>query len=447
MTKYREPPRQPICRRHDARRPRLVVPLVFLVALLLSACTGPQPSVHFYVDPVLGNDANAGTAAEPYGTLTHALSVASAGHVVHLAGGTYDSVSGEVWPTHFGGFPPTANPNVPDGVTITADGNVVRLAGPVGYDTQTALVFEGEAQVSGVNVSGFEFGVLVGAEAKVVLDDVHVTGSGEIGVLVRGDAELTIRNSTVNQNDAIGLAAFENAVVVIAGAEFAENSPGVEVADTASVEITGSDLHHNGSGIPGGENGGISVFDQARLSVDDTALRENAYAGLHMRGAFDVTVGPDTVISGNFIGVVADAFEGGAASIAFDGATVRDNEYEGIFWAIPLGASFTMRDTSVIDNGDNGLYFFGDAVTIDLGTPAEPGGNDFSGNGEPLILDARPGRAAPDGTIISVSQSDIMPGCPVVAGPKVGPVDLDCNGVTVVSVLNLNNRVEVVADQ
>src|SRR5690606_4601863 len=305
----------------------------------------------------------------------------------------------------------------------------------------------GVAEVFGVNVNGFEVGVLVDAEAQVVLDDVHVSGSGEIGVLARGDSEVTIRNSAVNQNGAIGVAAIENAVVTIAGSEIAENRPGVEVSDTAAVVITGGDLHHNGTGIPGGDDSAVSVLDQARLSLADTALRDNAYAGLHLQGAFDVTVGSGTVISGNYIGVVADAFGAGAAGIAFDGATVRDDDYEGIFWAIPMGASFTMRATTVIDNGDNGLFFFGDAATIDLGTLADPGGNDFSGNGEPLILDARPGRAAPDGTIISVSQSDIMPGCLVIAGPKVGPVDLDCNGVTVVSVLNLNNRVEVVAGQ
>jgi hypothetical protein len=124
---------------------------------------------------------------------------------------------------------------------------------------------------------------------------------------------------------------------------------------------------------------------------------------------------------------------------------VRDNAFEGVYWAIPMGASFTMRDTAVVDNGDNGLFFHGDAVVIDLGTESDPGGNDYSGNAEPLILDARPARAVPDGTVITLNLEDAVPGCPVAPGTTVGPADLDCNGTTVVTIVNLNNRVQNVA--
>src|SRR5690606_3085588 len=213
--------------------------------------------VDFYVNPATGNDANAGTAAEPYRTLTHALSLAAAGHIIHLAAGTYDAASGEVWPTH-AGLPPTAEANVPAGVTITSDGNLVRLSGPAGFDSQTALVFAGAAEVSGVNVLGFEVGIIAGAGATVVLDGVGISGSGEIGVSVRGDAELTIRNSAIYQNSAVGLAAIENAVVAVVDSELYENQPGVEASDAASVTITGSDLHDNGTGIPGGTNSAVS---------------------------------------------------------------------------------------------------------------------------------------------------------------------------------------------
>ena len=418
-----------------------------LVALLLvvAGCTGPAAIVDFYVDPASGNDANPGSAAEPYRTLTHALSVAAAGHTIHLAAGTYNAANGEVWPS-FAGLPPVADANVPSGVTVTGDGNLVRLGGPAGADTETALVFDGSAEVIGVSIVGFEVGVLAVDGAVVVLDDVHVEGSGEIGVMARGDAELTMRDGSIFQSSSMGLAAIETAVVTIEGSEIYQNHPGVEVSNSAAVTITGSDLHDNGSGIPGGLNSAVSVTDDAIVSISDTALHDNAYTGIHLQGAFDVTVGPGTDIYGNYIGVVADAFLGGAASIAFDGAAVHDNEYEGIYWAVPLGASFTMRDTAVTNNGDNGLFFFGDASVIDLGRPGSPGGNDFSGNNEPLILDLRPARAAPDGTIITVSHSDAMPTCPAVVGPQVGPIDLDCDGVTVVGINNVNNRVEMVTD-
>ena len=432
--------------RPQAHRLHARIVLVAVLLLIVTACAGPAAIVDFYVDPSAGNDANPGTVAEPYRTLTHALSLAEAGHTIHLAAGTYDAASGEVWPNH-AGIPPVADVNVPSGVTITGGGNLVRLSGPVGFDTETALVFDGTAEVSGVNIVGFEVGVLAVDGADVVLDDVHVEGSGEIGVMARGDAELTVRNGSIFLNAAIGLAAIENAVVTIEGSQLYQNHPGVEASDSATVTITGSDLYDNGSGVPGGVNSAVNVMGDVSLSVSDTALRDNAYAGIHLRGAVGVTVGPGTVIRGNFIGVVADAFLAGEASIAFDGATVRDNDYEGVYWGIPMGASFTMRDTDVIDNGDNGLFFAGDAAVIDLGTPDSPGGNDYSGNGEPLILDLRPARAAPDGTVITMSHGDIMPGCPLVAGPQVGPADFDCDGATVISITNGNNRVEIVSDE
>src|SRR5690606_33971030 len=192
-----------------------------------TGCSGPAAMVDFYVDPASGSDANPGTAAEPYRTLTHALSVAAAGHTIHLAEGTYDSVSGEMWPNH-AGLPPAADANVPSDVTITGDGNLVRLVGPVGFDTETALVFDGTAEVSGVNIVGFEVGVLAAAGAAVVLNDVRVSGSGEIGLVARGDAELIVRTGSVSQNAAIGLAAIENAVVTIESTEVYQNHPGVE---------------------------------------------------------------------------------------------------------------------------------------------------------------------------------------------------------------------------
>src|SRR5690606_18418808 len=141
---------------------------------------------------------------------------------------------------------------------------------------------------------GFEVGIIAGAGATVVLDGVGISGSGEIGVLVRGDAEMTIRNSAINQNSAMGLAAIENAVVAVVDSELYENQPGVEASDAASVTITGSDLHENGTGIPGGTNSAVSVMGEAHLSVHDTVLRDNAYAGIHLAGAADVTVGPGT---------------------------------------------------------------------------------------------------------------------------------------------------------
>src|SRR5690606_3672216 len=191
--------------------------------------------------------------------------------------------------------------------------------------------------VIGGVISGVVVGAMVGGSAKVVFDDVLVSGNGEFGVFVGGVAELEVRDSMIYDNSAAGIGAVEDSKVTITGSELYGNHPAIEASGAASVTITGSDLHDNGTGIPGGQNSAVSVMESVRLAVTDTLLRDNAYAGIHLRGAVDVTVGPGTDINGNFIGVAADAFLGGEASIDFDGALVQGSVDHGVWWAIPMG--------------------------------------------------------------------------------------------------------------
>jgi len=63
-----------------------------------------------YVDAVAGSEANPGTAALPFKTLTAALVAASSGMSVHVAPGTYDAANGEAFPLL-----------VPAGVSVVGD--------------------------------------------------------------------------------------------------------------------------------------------------------------------------------------------------------------------------------------------------------------------------------------------------------------------------------------
>ncbi len=414
-----------------------------LLAVLLAGCGGPPPIVDLYVDPVNGNDADAGTISEPYKTLTQALSFAHAGQIIHLGEGTYDAANGEIWPSH-SGSPPTAVPNVPNDVTITADGNMVVLSGPAGFDTNTALVFEGSGEVNGVLISGFEIGVIVDDDAEVVLDEVQVTASGEIGVLAAGTAELIVRDSVIHNNSAIGLASTGSANVTVIESDLFANHPAIEASSQSRVNVSGSDIHDNGGGGTGAVNSGVSVTDTARLVVEDTTVRNNGFAGVHIQGGASVTIGPGTDVFENDTGVVVTSDLPGKATLEIDGASIHDHSYQGITWEMAMGNSFKMRNTSVIDNGDSGLYFGGDADVIDLGTSSEPGNNDYSGNVAPHIVDNRPARAAPDGTVISISASDVSFGCAVTTELMTGPDTLDCNLETIISISKANNRINVV---
>ena len=420
-----------------------VAGMILAAAALLASCAPPPVTVDFYVHPVTGNDANPGTAAAPYKTLTYALTRVGTGQTIHLAAGTYDAASGEVWPQQ-AGFPPIATPNVPDGVRITADGNLVRLAGPGAATTATALVFEGAAEVIGVRVTAFQRGVLAGPGAVALLDGVEISGNGEEGVLVYGDATVILRDSAVHENGAAGVGAYEAATVTLDNVQVYQNQPGVAAADTAGVTIEHSEIHANGTAIPGGTHAGVFARGEAVVTLTDTAVHDNAHAGVFIQEDASVTVGAGTDLYANFIGVMVDQFQAGAVDLAFDGATVRDSDSEGILWTAPMGARFHMRDTQVTDNFSHAVLFVGDAAVIDMGTSAEAGGNTFAGNVYPQIHDARPARAAADGTIIAVSRAGLIPpGCLTMAGPYVGPATVTCGANDIVVIANANNRLEL----
>lgn len=426
---------------------RVVTPLrtatIATAVLLLGSCAGPTPMVDVYVDPVAGDDSNPGSSLAPYRTLTRALAGASRGHVVHLAAGTYDEASGEVWPTH-AGEPPVATPNVRDGVTITTDGNDVTLGGPIGPSSTSALVFAGQATVDGVAIVGFSPGVLAGPGTHAAIENVLLRGSDREGLLAYGDAQVVLTGSEVQQNSGAGLAALGASAIEATDTLVHFNSPGVDVRDAAEVAFNGGQIISNGSLVPGADHSGVAVMDDGSFTAEEVVVMDNAYAGIHLNGSATVVLGPGTTVRENFIGVVADAFLPGAATLEFAGAVVEDNEFEGVFWAMPMGERFSIRNTEVTGNGGVGLHFLGDAQVIDLGTASSPGGNDYTGNAEPLILDARPDRAAPDGTIITVSYQDTVEPCLVGPLPTVGPALLGCNGVTVIDITGVNNRVHVI---
>jgi hypothetical protein len=421
----------------------LVAGAILAAGAFLAACAPPPITVDFYVHPVTGNDANPGTAAAPYKTLTYALTRVGTGQTIHLAAGTYDAASGEMWPQQ-AGFPPTATPNVPDGVRITADGNLVRLAGPGAASDAAALVFEGAAEVIGVRVTAFQRGVLAGTGAVALLDGVEISGNGEEGLLVYSDAKVVLRDSAVHENGAAGVGAYEDATVTLDNVQVYQNQPGVAAADAASVTIENSEIHANGTVGPGPEHAGIYARGDAVVTTTNTAVHDNAHAGVFIQGDASVTVGTGTDLYANFIGVMVDLFQAGTIDLAFDGATVRDSDSEGILWTAPMGERFHMRDTQVTDNFSHAVLFLGDAAVIDMGTSFEAGGNTFAGNVYPQIYDGRPGRAAADGTIITVSRAGLIPaGCFTTAGPYVGPATITCGANDIVDILHANNRLEL----
>jgi len=103
----------------------------------------------------------------------------------------------------------------------------------------------------------------------------------------------------------------------------------------------------------------------------------------------------------------------------------------------------------VSSNQSYGILIGADGDIIDLGTPGSPGGNVLTGNVSYALFDQRPARPAADGTVVTVSYSDIVSDEVACAGALpvgvyTGPVAVDCLGEWILFVQDANNRVEVV---
>ena len=140
----------------------------------------------FYVNASSGADANAGTPAKPFKTITHALTVAASGQQIRVAPGFYDASNGETFPL-----------NVPAGVILTGDevnrGSITSstnisgcgTASPVCGGANTAAVIAG----AGSTIAGFV-----------------ISCAGGTGILATGSG-VTIRNNTLTGNNVSGAGA------------------------------------------------------------------------------------------------------------------------------------------------------------------------------------------------------------------------------------------------
>jgi hypothetical protein len=129
----------------------------------------------------------------------------------------------------------------------------------------------------------------------VELSDVQGQYGGGVGVLAQGDASLTIVKSLLQGNDSPGAAASEGAVLSIADSTVQDNGFAGIVVLSASLELSGSLVADNATD-PGGD-GGMAIFAHdlmeehpvqldlvGNLIADDTR-------GLYLRGHPDRTSG------------------------------------------------------------------------------------------------------------------------------------------------------------
>ncbi|WP_113664136.1 T9SS type A sorting domain-containing protein [Pedobacter nanyangensis] len=179
-------------------RKTLLRALPMLFVGLLVALQGMRAQTNYYVDPVVGNDANAGTVIEaPKRSIQAAVDAAAAGDIVNLANGTYSPVGAVA------GYFVNINKSLTIQGASTAgtiiNGTVANYITTSNYGLRVAA---SDVFISDLTVTNFETGIGVGVDAiNVFLAHVSASENYRYGFYTnKSVTNLIIRFSTFNNN-------------------------------------------------------------------------------------------------------------------------------------------------------------------------------------------------------------------------------------------------------
>jgi len=287
------------------------------------------PDASFFVHASSGSNANPGTVRAPFRTITHAVSMVGPNQSICVLPGRYDAALGEVFPIYLEHdqylIGDVLNKGVgPESTIVFGSGDVPGTM-PDGY--KAALVLAQNCLVSGLNIDDayeyHRFGIYFDAVAVTISDNTFGSAAATLygGVVPFGD-----QSSVIERN------------------EFQTNSYGVYC--------------NNGSG---GMRVKDNVFRYMAIPIDVLGPSNNA------------TIEGNTIIGSGQCGL----------QVQEGSPLIKDNVFDhpggySTYGAIIVGAALVnpkvRGNTFTCALGVN--IEFGDP---DLGTAAEPGGNDFSG--------------------------------------------------------------------
>lgn len=233
-----------------------------------------------HVNPVQGNDNNAGSRSSPLKSLTRALNTAKAPVVIQLTSGNYNAANGEVFPLV-----------IPTGVTVigneTNKGAGIVISGSGVYQSPSfaaqnvTVLLQGNASLLGVTVTNpvaKGTGVWVESAAANVSNNTLIN-CGREGVFVSSNAKPSITDNVFRQNAASGLMMVRHSKAEVLRNVFQNNPLGIAISDFSAPLVADNTMTNNRSAIALSRNARpvlrhnvITNNSQGGMLVNDEAL-------------------------------------------------------------------------------------------------------------------------------------------------------------------------------
>ncbi|MGH2414257.1 MAG: DUF1565 domain-containing protein, partial [Brasilonema sp.] len=230
-----------------------------------------------YVNPAIGNDANAGTRLNPYKTITRALKVTTTPKMIQLAPGTYSTASGEVFPLviSVGVIVVGHEATKGQGIVISGSGSYKSES----FGTQNiTLVLLNDAQLMGItliNSTEKGTGVWIESTAPTLANNTFIKCSRE-AVFVSGTAKPLIEDNVFVQNGVGGLVMAGNSKGEVLRNILQKNALGIAISDYATPIVANNTFLQN--------RNAIALSRHARPILRNNLLENSIQGGLLVNG-------------------------------------------------------------------------------------------------------------------------------------------------------------------
>jgi parallel beta-helix repeat protein len=211
-----------------------------------------QSEVVIFVAPNGTDTTEAGTQAQPFRTITAALSNnPQPGTVIQLAPGIYNAENGEVFPIKLApGIVLRGNSgNRGASVTISGGGKFIS---PTFASQTIAMLAENDSTIDGITIANSNprgYALWVESKRNVVISNSTFSNTTHDGIFLTGDANVAIANSLFTQNRGSGISAVGTSSGEIRGNTFDNTGFGLSIGQKSQVSLVNNRIINNVDGI------------------------------------------------------------------------------------------------------------------------------------------------------------------------------------------------------